>query len=52
MKAMLRITPMRLLRIPDPFDNPLWIFEPKMDSCPRMRRAIIAPNLPGSSGGR
>ena len=24
------VTPMRLLRIPEPFDNPDWIFEPKM----------------------
>jgi len=23
--------PMRLLRIPEPFDHPDWIFEPKMD---------------------
>ena len=25
------ITPMRLVRIPEPFDGPDWIFEPKMD---------------------
>ena len=25
------VTPMRLLRIPEPFDHPDWIFEPKMD---------------------
>jgi bifunctional non-homologous end joining protein LigD len=25
------LTPMRLLRIPEPFDDPEWIFEPKMD---------------------
>jgi bifunctional non-homologous end joining protein LigD len=28
---MLLVTPMRLLRIPQAFDNPEWIFEPKMD---------------------
>jgi hypothetical protein len=25
------ITRMRLLRIPEPFDHPDWLFEPKMD---------------------
>ena len=28
---MQSVTPMRLLRIPEPFDHPDWIFEPKMD---------------------
>jgi bifunctional non-homologous end joining protein LigD len=27
----MRITPMRLLRIPEPFDHPDFIFEPKVD---------------------
>src|SRR3954468_16850600 len=27
----MRITPMRLLRIPEPFDHPDCIFEPKLD---------------------
>jgi hypothetical protein len=27
----LRATPMRLLRIPEPFDSPDFIFEPKLD---------------------
>ena len=25
------VTPMRLLRVLEPFDNPDWMFEPKMD---------------------
>jgi bifunctional non-homologous end joining protein LigD len=28
---VLKPTPMRLLRIPEPFDHPEWVFEPKMD---------------------
>jgi ATP-dependent DNA ligase len=28
---MLPVTPMRLLRIPEPFDHPDFIFEPKLD---------------------
>jgi ATP dependent DNA ligase-like protein len=28
---MTRITPMRLLRIPQPFDHPAFLYEPKMD---------------------
>ena len=28
---MLPTTPTRLLRIPEPFDHPEWVFEPKMD---------------------
>ena len=28
---MSKTTPMRLLRIPEPFDHPGWIFESKMD---------------------
>ena len=28
---MTHVAPMRLLRIPEPFDDPLFIFEPKLD---------------------
>jgi bifunctional non-homologous end joining protein LigD len=28
---MMHLTPMRLLRIPEPFDHPEFIFEPKID---------------------
>jgi bifunctional non-homologous end joining protein LigD len=30
-ESQMRLTPMRLLRIPEPFDHPEFIFEPKID---------------------
>lgn len=34
------LTPMRLLRIPEPFDHPDFIFEPKLDAfTPHTREA-------------
>jgi hypothetical protein len=38
-----RHSPMRLMRIPEPFDHPDFLFEPTIDGFrARVRRAIIA----------
>jgi hypothetical protein len=46
--SVMTLTPMRLLRIPEPFDHPDFIFEPKIDGFRALAYVEGRPN--GGSG--
>jgi len=53
------VTPMRLLRVPEPFEYPDFVFEPKLDGFRTLVQRARAPvrdrveeRLPRSSSGR